>query len=91
MSRPYLYINSVNYSSPILTMTYTYLKLRAGGDLVINGFTSSVVAIIPQFLPLPSGLTTITFSAVLATSSVYDLTISYPILNGISNTYILNT
>ena len=41
MSRPYLNINSINYSSPVLTMNWTYFKARAGGSFSLGGLSNS--------------------------------------------------
>ena len=47
MSRPYLNINSLTYAASVLTMNFTYHKLRSpitnNRTLVITGFSSSMV------------------------------------------------
>ncbi len=46
MSRPYFNINSMSYTSPVLSMNYTYYKLRsstpASRTLQIDGFSGSI-------------------------------------------------
>lgn len=43
MSRPYININSMSYANSVLTMNYTYFKLRAQpATLVITGFSNSI-------------------------------------------------
>ena len=41
MSRPYININSLTYTQPILTLNYTFYKLRGGGTMSILGFSHS--------------------------------------------------
>lgn len=42
MSRPYININSMSYTAPVLTMNWTYYKTRGGGDYTITGFSNSI-------------------------------------------------
>ena len=41
MSRPYFKIQSMSYSTPVLTMNYTFHKLRGGGTISVAGLSSS--------------------------------------------------
>ena len=42
MSRPYLNINSMSYTAPVLSMNWTYFKTRGGGSYTITGFSNSI-------------------------------------------------
>ena len=67
MSRPYFNINSMTYSSPVLTMNYTFYKLRGGGTMSVAGFSHSFSYAEPHSF---STSETLTFSiATLGTSS----------------------
>ena len=42
MSRPYLNITNVSYSSPVLSVTFELLRLRGGGTISVTGFSQSL-------------------------------------------------
>lgn len=76
MSRPYFNINSMSYTSPVLTMNYSFYKLRSATPnsrtLTITGFSNSISFVETHNSCDFSGLTseTLTFSVpTLGTSS----------------------
>lgn len=96
MSRPYIQINSMSYAtaSSVLTMNYTFYKLRVQpAAMVITGFSGSVVSFneVNANSDYVYGINTetLTFSvAATQSSGTYNMVLRYPSL-GNSATYRL--
>ena len=81
MSVPYLFINSITYSSSVLTLNTNYSYLRGGGSFSIVGFPSTLYYSLTNSY---GNSISATFAISLSASRTFHLTFSFikgPMIN----------
>ena len=81
MSVPYLTINSVSYTSSVVTVNTNYSYLRGGGSFSITGFSNSLYYSVTSSYAVNN---VATFSVGLSASSTFNLVFTFykgPMIN----------